>query len=296
MSYRVVGGLKLNSVLVPYSSASPTPELEKALLNSDNRAGHSYTGVHKAMPMIRFTTQALKSVLDITGLVGAVLTAAEVHLIKNDAVAVASGSAHRKISMTAAVAQIESITTSKGHAELNVVVHGVYDGTNAVWVNDNAAALATSPPVTDVWYQGPLYLTTTLYRVEQSTVTPNAEVLKRHSNGEVGPGFVGLKQPAPTIGVSAADGILHGLAGAFGANVGPITMFYRKGAEGSGLRVADATETHIKLVVPSAFMTGDGVDGQPRTEVDFGVMFDVRDDGTNAIWTLDTTAAIVAPS
>ena len=44
---------------------------------------------------------ALAAVLDITGLAGAVLTAFEVYLIKHDAAAVASGSAHRKWTMTA---------------------------------------------------------------------------------------------------------------------------------------------------------------------------------------------------
>jgi hypothetical protein len=150
--------------------------------------------------------------------------------------------------------------------------------------------------VTDVWYQGPLYVSTTLYNTEQITITPGAEVKKRHSNGSVGPTFVGLKEPVPVIAVSAEDGELAALAGAFGDVVGPVTIFFRKGAEGDGLRVANATETHISLVVPSVFMTPDGKDGEPRGEIAQNVTMDVRDDGTNAIWTLDTTAAIVAPT
>lgn len=296
MSYYIVGGLKMNSTLIPFSSASISPEFEKALLNSDARAGHSFTGIRTAGPVIRFTSPAVASVLNITGLVGAALTAFEVFLIKHDAVAVASGSSHRKLSATTCIAQVESIATSGGYAEVTVAVHAVEDGTNAVWVNDNAAALPTSPRVTDVWYQGPVYLVSTLHRVEQMTISPNSEVIKRHSNGHTGPTFVGLKPVTPSIAISNADGSLHNAAGAFGANVGPVTIFLRKGAEGSALRVADATETHISIVVPSAFLTGDGVDGQPRTEVDFGVTLDVRDDGTNAIWTLDTTAAIAEPA
>lgn len=296
MGFYVIGGIELNGdTAIPFSRASLSPELEKALLNSDARAGHSFTGVKTAGPVVRFTSPAVASVLDITGMVGAVLTAAEIHLIQHDAAAVTSGSAHRKLSMTSAVAVVESISTSNGYAEVTVAVHAVYDGTNAVWVNDNAAALPTSPRVTDVWYQGPFYNTTTLYRVEQMTISPNAEIIKRHSNGEVGPAFVGIRPVAPSISVMNADGALHNLAGAFGANVGALTIFLRKGAEGSSLRVADGTATHISLTVPSAFLTGDSVDGQPREDVGFGVNFDVRDDGTNAIWTLDTTAAIAAP-
>lgn len=297
MSYYVIGGIELNgATAVPYSRAELAPNIEKALLNSDAISGHSFTGVRMAGPICRFTTPAIKSVLDITGMVGVVLTAFEIHLIKHDAVAVASGSSHRKLSMTSAVAQIESISTSNGYAELTVAIHGVFDGTNAVWANDNAAALPTSPRVTDVWYQGPVYLTTTLYRVEQMTISPNAEVIKRHSNGEVGPAFVGLRPVTPSISFTEGAGALHAAAGAFGANVGPVTIFLRKGAEGSSLRVADATETHISLVVPSAYMTPNDLSGQPREDVGFGVDLDIRYDGSNAIWTLDTTAAIVAPT
>lgn len=295
MSFYIVGGVKLNSTLIPYSNVSIAPELQKVLMNSDARAGQSFTGVNTAGPMIRITTPALAAVLDITGLAGAVLTAFEVYLIKHDAAAVASGSAHRKWTMTAGLARIESITTSNGVAELVVEVHGVYDGTNAVWVLTDSVAIPTQDTVSDVWYQGPLYIGTTEYKVEQSSFNPGAEIIKRHSNGHVGPNFVGLRPIKPTLSVQSADGIMHGASGAFGANVADVLMYYRKGAEGSGLRVSDATETHISLTIPSAFMTPENVDGSPGQEVGFGVMFDLRDDGSNAVITLDTTAAIEAP-
>lgn len=294
--YYVFGGVKLNSTQFPYQQVSLSPELEKALMNSDARAGSSYTGVHKAAPMAKVNTPALASMLGITGLVGSVLTAFEIFAIAHDEDGVASGSVHRKWTMTAAVAQVESITTSKGHAEMAVTIHAVDDQTNAVWVLTENVALPTSPRVTDVWYQGPMYIDDTAYTVEQMTITPNAEMLKRHSNGSVGPSFVGIKPPSPVIAIQAADGTLHKAALGLGANVGPVLLFLRKGAEGSGLRVANATETHISISVPSAFLTPDGADGEPRGDIGWGVTMDVRDDGTNAIWTLDTTAAIAAPA
>lgn len=296
MGFYIVGGVKINSTLIPFSSVNLSPELEKVLLNSDARSGHSFTGVMKSGPVCKITTPALASVLDITGLGGVVLTAFELYVVKHDAVSIASGSSHRKWTMTSAVAKIDSISTSNGHAELVLEISAVFDGTNAVWVMTDGVSAPTQSRVTDVWYQGPLYLTTTLYRVEQSTFNVNQDVIKRYSNGELGPAFIGLKPSKPTLTAQAADGILHGLALAFGANVGPVTMFYRKGAEGSGLRVADATQTHIQITIPSAFMTPDSIDGSPATEVGFGVTFDCRDDGTNALVSLDTTAAIAAPS
>lgn len=294
--YYVFGGVKLNSTFFPYQQVSISPELQKTLLNSDVRSASSFTGIKTAAPMAKINTPALASILNITGMVGAVLSAFEVYEIAHDEDGIASGSVHRKWSMTEAVAQVESISTSKGHAEIAVAVHAVEDGTNAVWVLTEGVALPTMTRVTDVWYQGPLYVGTTLYNLEQITITPGAEVKKRHSNGSVGPTFVGLKEPVPVIAVSAEDGELAALAGAFGDVVGPVTIFFRKGDEGDGLRVANATETHISLVVPSVFMTPDGKDGEPRGEVAQNVTMDVRDDGTNAIWTLDTTAAIVAPT
>lgn len=295
MGFYIVGAVKLNSTLIPYSSVNLSPEFEKTLLNSDARSGHSFTGIAKAGPVCKITTPALASVLNLTGLGGVVLTGLELYVIKHDAVAVASGSAHRKWTCTAALARIDSISTNNGHAEITLEISAVYDGTNAVWAMTDGVALPTQTRVTDVWYQGPLYLTSTLYQIEQSTFTVNQEVIKRYSNGDVGPAFVGLKPSKPTLAVSAADGILHGLAGGFGDNVGPVTMFYRKGAEGDGLRVDDATTTHIQITIPSAFMTPDGVDGSPAQEVGFSVTFDCRDDGTNALVSLDTTAAIAAP-
>jgi hypothetical protein len=294
--YYVFGGVKLNSTFFPYQQVSISPELQKALFNSDVRSASSFTGIKTAAPMAKINSPSLASILNITGMVGAVLSAFEVYEIAHDEDGIASGSVHRKWSMTEAVAQVESISTSKGHAEISVAVHAVEDGTNAVWVLTEDVALPTMTRVTDVWYQGPLYVSTTLYNTEQITITPGAEVKKRHSNGSVGPTFVGLKEPVPVIAVSAEDGELAALAGAFGDVVGPVTIFFRKGAEGDGLRVANATETHISLVVPSVFMTPDGKDGEPRGEIAQNVTMDVRDDGTNAIWTLDTTAAIVAPT
>lgn len=295
MSYYILGGVKINSTQIPYRSVSLAPELEKVLLNSDARSGHSYTGIKTASPMVTIVSEALAAILNITGLGGATFTAFEVFLIKHGATGVASGNVHRKWTMTAGVIRVDSIATSNGHAEITIEVHGTEDGTNAVWVMTDNVALPTSPRATEVWYQGPLYVGTTLYQVEQSTFAPNGEMLKRHSNGAVGPVFAGIKPAKPTLGIQAADGVLHGLAGSFGDNVGPVTLFYRHGAEGDGLRVANATETHIKITIPSAFLTPEGVEGTPGQEVGFGVMFDARDDGTNAVASLDTTAAIAAP-
>lgn len=300
MGFYIVGGVKINSTLIPYSSVDISPELEKALMNSDARSGHSFTGIKSAGPMVRVTSPALKSILDITGLTGAVLSAFELHLIKHDAAALASGSAHRKWTMTEAVASVESITTSGGHAEITIAIDAVEDGTNAVWALTDAVALPTSPRVTDVWFQGDVYVNTgsgnTLYYVEQSVYSPNLEKIKRISNGTVGPEFVGLKPAKPSVTLQSSDGILHGAIGAFGKNVTNVVLFYRKGSEGDGLRVADATETHISITIPSAFATPDGVSGTPGQEVSFGITLDLRDDGTNAVATLDTTAAIAAPA
>ncbi len=296
MGFYIVGGIKINSTLIPYESANVSPELQKMLLNSDARAGHSFTGIETAEPMVKVTTPALASVLDIVGLGGAVLTAVEVYLIKHGSVGLTSGSAHRKLSGTAAVVRVDSISAGKGAAKLVIEIYASEDGTNAAWVLTDGVALPTSPRVTDVWYQGPLYLDDTEYEIEESTFSPNQEVIKRHSNGDVGPSFIGLLPSKPTMSVKSADGILHGLADAYGANVGPVTLFYRKGSEGDGLRVADATATHISLTIPSALMTPDGIDGTPGKAVEFGVMFDARDDGTNSLVTLDTTTAIAAPA
>ncbi len=295
MSFYIVGGIKINSTLIPYESANISPELQKALLNSDARAGASFTGIDTAEPMVKVTTPALATVLNITGLAGSVLTAVEVYLIKHGSVGLASGSVHRKLTGTAAVVRVDSISAGKGAAKLSLEIYASEDGTNAAWVVTDGVALPTSPRVTDIWYQGPLYLGATEYQIEESTFSPNQEVMKRHSNGEVGPTFIGLMPAKPTLGVKSGDGVLHGLAGAYGDNVGPVTMFYRKGAEGDGLRVDDATETHISLTVASALMTPDGIDGSPGKAVEFGVMFDARDDGTNSVVALDTTAAIAAP-
>lgn len=299
-AYYVVAAVKINSTLIPYTSVNLSPELEKALLNSDARAGHSFTGIKTAQPMVQITTPALKDVLDISGLSGVVLTAFELYLIEHGSVAVASGSTHRKWAMTAAVLGVNQIAASNGYAELSITIDAAEDGTNAVWTMTDGVALPTDDRVTDVWYQGPIYIDTgsgdTLYKVEQSTFSPNQEKIKRVSDGDVGPNFVALKPMAPTLSIQSADGILHGEAGAFGKNVSNIVMFYRKGSEGDGLRVADATETHISITIPSALMTPEPVSGTPRQEVAFGLMFDARDDGTNAVATLDTTAAIAAPA
>jgi hypothetical protein len=299
VAYYMVGGILLNgSAAVPYQSVNLAPELEKLLLNSDARAGHSYTGIRTAGPMVRIVTPALKALLDLSGLGAVSLTsgsALSIFLIKHDAVGVASGNVHRRWTMTEGLLGLDSISTQEGYAAGTWEVDGVDDGTNAVWVMTDGVALPTQPRVTDCWFQGPLYLGSTAYRVEQSTLSPGQEKIKRHSNGDVGPRFVARKPAKPTIAVQAADGVLHGAAGSFGANVSNVLMFYRKGAEGSGLRVADATETHISVSMPSAFLTPEALDGTPGQEVGFGVMFDGRDDGTNALWTLDTTAAIAAP-
>lgn len=295
MSFYIVDGVKLNSTYIPYRKADLSPELEKELLNSGARVAQSYRGTRAAKPMVSITTEAIASVLGITGLYGAVLTACEIYLVKHDAAAVTSGSAHRKIAMTKALASVRSIDTGDGIATLTIEVHGVYDGTNDVYTITDGVSLPTQPRVTDVWYQGPIYIGSTEYLVESSTFNPGTEVFKRISNGEVGPRFVGQLPAKPTISVQAADGVLHGLADAFGDNVSTVVMFYRKGATGSSLRVADATETHISLTIPEALLTPDAISGTPGQAVAFGVMFDVGDDGTNAAVTLDTTAAIAAP-
>ena len=86
---------------------------------------------------------------------------------------------------------------------------------------------------------------TTEYKVEQSSFNPGAGIIKRHSNGHVGRNFVGAATDQYDLvrtvgGWDYARGV-RGLRRERGADV---LMYYRKGPR-SGLRVSDATETHI---------------------------------------------------
>lgn len=293
--YYLVAGLSVNGTAIPFDSVEWDPEIEKMLKQSGARSGYSFTGVATGAPVCRITSPALASVLDITGLNAAAVTAFEVHLLKYGPTGVESGSVHRKATMTGGVIRMASIEARKNGAEIMVEVHGNYDGSNASWVIVDNAAAPTDTVVDEVFYLGPLFIGTTEYHLESCTFTGGGEVVKKHSQGDTWPTLVAVKPPRPSFRVGTFDGVLATAAGAMGANVADLELFFRKGDEGAGLRVADATLEHIQIVIPSAYLSPAPVSGTPGVEVDFELMFDIRDDGTNAITTLDTTAAIATP-
>lgn len=293
--YYLMAGLSINSTAIPFDNVSWDPGVEKMLKQSGARSGHSFTGAAAGAPVCNITSPAVASVLDITGLNAVVCSEFTVHLLKYGPTGIESGSVHRKATMTGGVIRMDKISASKTGAEISIEVHGNFDGTNASWVIVDNAAAPTDVVSGEVYYPGPLFIGTTEYHLESSAFNGGGEMIKKNSQGDTWPTLVGVKPPKPTLTVQCFDGVLSTVAGAMGANVVDMELFFRKGAEGSGLRVADGTAEHIQIVIPSAYLSPPSVDSVPGKEVGFDLTFDVRDDGTNAITTLDTTAAIATP-
>jgi hypothetical protein len=294
--YWRLGGFKIGSAWIPFSSLSTDPVIEAFLLGSGAGASPQFTGAAKVEPMISGTSPALKTILDITGANGGVVGAVEVYGIRMGVDgAPASGSVHRKWASTGGVMKIGSVgpTGEGGTVEASFEIGCNFDGTNDPWVMTDAVAAPTVTLVDEAFFMGPTVVNEVVYCSEQATFNGNGEFYRPICNGLLTAELVAVKPAAPTLSVTGFDGVLHLAAGAKGANVDGVVQYFRKASESGGFRVADATEEHISITMAEAHLLPNPIEGRWQGEVTYTVQFMARDDGTNANAVVDTTAAIV---
>ena len=297
MNAYTLGAMVANGTTVPQIvDYSLDPRIEKF----SNRAGGSpdvsFVANRQSIPLVSFTTTAVKSILDLIGSLGVVAVGATVDLYLHQLAHGGSrtaGSTHLKLTVNDGLIVLRRISARHNQeATAQVDVIATYDGTNNPFTYTAAQALpASSLVAAEKFTAGDFKLGITLYDVQGIEIDTGIKEFVAGKSGEPYARFAAMMDREITITVDTLDATLITTVGVMGGAQSNATVFLKKIAENAD-RVAAITAEHISIACPTAYVYPGSARASQGSEAMAQIVVCPSDDGTNAPVTVDTTAAI----
>lgn len=288
--------LVLNNVGIAFDSVTPDKRLEAFKESAGFSTVATASGAKSVMPLIKGTTRDVKTLIDTVGLDGLALTGsgtstAILWMAKaGHGTKYASGSVHRKHTITKGLVVIESITASKGNspAQASFAVYAVWDGTNDPLKTETSQALPNTPSrLIDLYVAGKCSEDGTDVETQGWTLNLGPDVALQMKDGDIYPTLVYVRKRDITAQVETLD-----LVEWTDGEVEDFVLYLRKVAALGSVRVDDATEEHISFTIASGYRYCGQVSASHPGEASVSVTVVAVFDGTNAAVVVDTTAAI----
>jgi hypothetical protein len=316
-----VYAVSIDGVTVPITSFQPSPGVSVQSIGANGTLTPSFAYVAGRTPSFRFTTRALKTILDkiatpwralristVTPTTSPIIFYLRKHLTTGE--------------RSSAVGDFQSFTISNGlliprgitaqhpnPAEMQFEFFALsLDDTNPVVVNaaDSSPSLSLGEgdtlggaAGTGLWTAGPVKINQVSVQADEFTgvqsinIDPGVQVDSRGGDGNVFPSFISLTNANPTISLQLSDGLALADLGFDGAAQGSnnSTVFLRAITQ-NGARVADATTAHISFAIDDGIITAQGMQGTHPGAVTSNLLITPTDDQTNVIIAVDTAKAI----
>lgn len=313
-----------SDVFVPYLvrlTTSGSPVILDGVLSQDidpgvrrdHRRGASrryptVSTLAEAARMGLFSTVSIDTLLGISGILAGVVpigsafthTALNMHEAKMaHGGHFASGNVHRTNVMSNALLTLLDITCvqdpsgriSAAVAELDILP--VTDGTNDPLSVSVSQALPTLGDEVGYFALGPITVNgSTEDLVTGWSYKPNIERGAKRAGGQKYPRIAFDRGASPTLDIVFGTSVplsTYGLDG--GALPGALVLYLVK-CDPSGARVAAATEEHIAFNIPKGTITPIRASGRIGSDMMSGVHVELLQNATDAIITVDTTAAL----
>lgn len=250
-------------------------------------------------PMIGFDTLDVKTVLDLTGVGMADLSAGNTDLFFKKAKAYSIRTAdataeHVRNRLAAAALYLGSLRAgSQSEASLSCDLIANYDGTNEPIVpTGGSVALSGTPTSGQHFVAGPITINTTSYTGVQSVnIDFGIQKIQLSGDGEIYDTFQGIRTQAPTITATFIGLPLLNTFGLNGTALTGLSVYLRK-VSTTG-RVANGTAQHIKFAATSGVITVEDESGGGNGDVITTLKFTLTaaNTSTNAL-TVDTASTI----
>jgi hypothetical protein len=280
------------SLIKGVTGQSLDPNMEKFVNRGGGSPYPSYIAGKQKKPVLSFTTTDMKTLLDLTGLAPiAVGTTVDLYLAAMvNGLGIDTNATHLKLTLNHGMIIPRRIAAQQGaEATAQVDVISVYDGTNDPIVYAAAQSLPSGyDNVTEKFTLGPCKLAAMVETIGWDLdLGIRDEALFR--DGEPYARLAYMSEMEPVATVRTHDATIRSTIGENGTGAVDPTLFLRKLVEGQNSRVADATAEHISILFNESMIYLGQLSGVPAEQT---FMICGSFDGTNAIMTLDTTAAI----
>lgn len=163
-----------------------------------------------------------------------------------------------------------------------------WDGTNAMWVIATSATLPAASTPSEMYTTGPAVFDSHTWAVKQLSIDFGIEGLHDSASGNYRATMATMMDRAARVSIEATD--LAQLP-IFGQGEADAVLYFRRFEEG-GNRILDATETHLSLTCAVAMVHQEAVSGSRGEQTLQAINFIPVKSGVNAIFAIDTTAAI----
>lgn len=300
----------LDHVHYPHALQLPSPEITHFTdVNPDRgyqivtqtvagKATPCFVGVSSANPVIPFTTQQLKSVLDAltTDSLAVDLSASTVYLYYRAGKPMANRedlatAVHNKAQLAnSAMLYLQSLSVNQGSvAELSCQIVTAKRGASdpMVWVGSQSLTAAAG--CQRLYGMGPCYLNSTLLEgVTGWNMSFNVGLESVPSDGEKVNSYIGIRTFHPQIRLSSMnmDEIINS---SFGGDSFNTLELYLQRMVSTDIYDDAANATHIKVTAYGGLRTVPGVSGSPAT---LEPMFYTINDGSNPTHAFNTATTI----
>jgi hypothetical protein len=277
-----------------FTSQEVSPSIQTIIATAAGQLYPQFASVARTVPMKRFTTTQVKTILELTGTSGvADLSAANTDLYFKSAAdqatrGASASSLHHRLRASKAFLVLESISASHdgGEAQATCSIYCSYDGTNAPLAYTGSVALSGTPTSAEHFTLGPLYLNSSQLDGPQNlNINFGQNVYAGGGSGDLYNTFHCLMQQTPQITIDVVPSAIWGSGLAF--DISSCSLYLRKKDRTGNL--ANATAEHIKFSVP------DGLACIGRTGGD-GASINTSTLMLNPVSTSDTALPIVLTS
>lgn len=239
-----------SSFISQITSSRPSPAIETIIAESAGLPQPLFVGNMGQKPMVSFETTQVKTILDLTGIGLADLTASSVDLLykltvnRGSRVADASAS-HYRFRMANAVLSCDRITAGhRSEATASCTLFNPYDGTNEPIVPVGAVALSGTPTSDEHFVLGPCSFNGTDFEgVQDLTVDFGRSLIQAGDRGELYDTFIAEQRLSPVVTVKGLASVPWFGAGLNGTALTSMTCYLRRLATTG--RVANGTASHI---------------------------------------------------
>jgi hypothetical protein len=250
------------TVLDEIMNFHPSAGIRQILLGSDGDVDNTFLGVMSQDARVSFTSLKLATLLGLNSslflLAGKPITADDSHagltmyLQKmlqggtRDAT-----SAHKSLNVKLGMMLPRSLSAQQGgHAQLEIEVIPVYDGTNSPIVIASGVALPAATVIAELFTLGPVKISgTSLEGVQSVRISPNIREVLLSSDGGIWPTFGGIMSRGPGIALQTTKASCISTFGLSGAALASTTVIYFRMKDPGALNVANATATHISVTL-----------------------------------------------
>lgn len=262
----------------------------------------SFVATERQQPVITFRTSALKTLLDNVGVSGlSISTPLYLYFRKasnTGNVAIAT-TVHKRFAVNMGHLFWSAINLPNGgQGSAECAIHCGYNGTNLPIVFSGTVAVPAQPLMAEYFGAGPVTLNAGTPICSVQTITINSGVALEKLNGcsEIYDTFIGVNAGPVTIQVECLDRVNWESSGLTteGLSITDVTKCYAKKKANKGTNnVADGTAEHIEFICSDGRILPDtsGSDMVRPVSDRFNIEM-ITSDGTTALMTYDTTAAI----